>query len=87
MVDLHMHTTYSDGKYSVLELLQILNTNNIKIASITDHNSVDAHIEFAQENYKQIFKGQMIRGVEIQSIVDNKLIEVLVYNYNLQDFK
>lgn len=42
MIDLHMHTTYSDGKYSVLELLDRLNKNKIKIASITDHNSIDA---------------------------------------------
>ena len=87
MIDLHMHTTYSDGKYSVLELLDILNKNNIKIASITDHNSIDAHIEYEQNNYDKIFKGKMIRGVEIQTIIADYLIEVLVYNYNLEEFK
>lgn len=87
MIDLHMHTNYSDGKYNVLELIEILNKNGIKYASITDHNSVDAHIEYEQNGYNQIFNGKMIHGVELQTIVDDYLIEVLVYNYNLENFQ
>lgn len=87
MIDLHMHTTYSDGNYSVLDLIKILNENNIKYASITDHNSVDAHVEFEENGYSSLFNGNMIRGVEIQTVVDGYLIEVLVYNYDLNKFK
>lgn len=87
MIDLHMHTTYSDGKYSVLELIDILNAKKINYASITDHNSVDAHIEFEQKEYQRKFNGKMIRGVEVQTIVNDYLIEVLIYNYDLDSLK
>ena len=45
MIDLHMHTKYSDGQFNVKELINILNEKGIKYASITDHNSIGAHIE------------------------------------------
>lgn len=87
MIDLHMHTKYSDGDYTVKELINILNKNNIKYASITDHNNIDAHIEYEENNYQELFNGTMIRGVELQTIVDDYIIEVLVYNYDLDEFK
>ena len=46
MIDLHLHTTYSDGEYNVRELIDKLNENNIMYASITDHNSIDGIIEY-----------------------------------------
>ena len=87
MIDLHMHSTYSDGEFSVLELIEKLNSLNIKYASITDHNSVDAHVEYYENNYQNKFNGIMILGTEIQTIVDGYIIEVLVYNYNLYAYK
>ena len=54
MIDLHMHTTYSDGQFNVRELLRILNEKGIKYASITDHNSIEAHKEI-KENINIIF--------------------------------
>ena len=87
MIDLHLHTKYSDGAYTVKELIDILNKNNIKYASITDHNSIDAHIEYQENNYQEIYKGKMITGTEIQTIVDDYLIEVLIYNYDINKLK
>ncbi len=87
MIDLHMHTTYSDGANDVKNLIKTLNDKGIKYASITDHNSVDAHIEFRDNNYQELYNGKMISGVEIQTIVDDYLIEVLVYDYDLDALK
>ena len=87
MIDLHLHTTYSDGAYSVRELIDILNENNIKYASITDHNSIDALIEYEENGYDKLYKGKMIRGTEIQTLVNGYLIEVLVYGYDIDKFK
>lgn len=87
MIDLHLHTKYSDGAYTVKELIDILNKNNIEYASITDHNSIDAHIEYQENNYKELYKGKMIPGTEIQTLVDGYLIEVLVYNYDIPKLK
>lgn len=47
MIDLHMHTKYSDGQFEVKELICMLNDKGIKYASITDHYSIGAHIEMS----------------------------------------
>lgn len=86
MIDLHMHTRYSDGQFNVRELLDILNEKNIKYASITDHNSIQAHIEMRDNNLYPLYSGKMISGVEIQTLVGDYLIEVLVYNFDIDKF-
>ena len=83
MIDLHMHTKYSDGQFDVSELLNILNKKDIKYASITDHNSIGAHIEMRDNDLYSLYNGKMITGVEIQTLVDDYLIEVLVYNFDI----
>lgn len=87
MIDLHMHTKYSDGEFSVRDLLEILKRERIRIASMTDHNSCDAHVEYRDMGYDKIFDGSMITGTELQTIKDRYLIEVLVYGFNLDEFK
>lgn len=87
MIDLHMHTKHSDGDYTLEELIKILNEKNILYASITDHNNVDAHIEYEDKHFEKIYKGKMIKGVELQTFVGDYLIEVLVYDYDLLKFK
>ena len=41
-IDLHCHSTFSDGDYSVDELVQMAKNNNVWFFSITDHDKVDA---------------------------------------------
>ena len=45
MIDLHMHTKYSDGTDTLKEILQNANKINLDIISITDHNSCNAYKE------------------------------------------
>ena len=45
MVDLHTHTTYSDGASSLELLLKEAEENNVTVLSITDHDTVDAYHE------------------------------------------
>lgn len=46
-IDLHMHTTYSDGRWPVEQLLDYLTAENFALVAITDHDRVDmlAHIQ------------------------------------------
>lgn len=49
MVDLHMHSRYSDdGEFSPSELVRKCSDAGIKIMSITDHNCVRANVEAAE---------------------------------------
>ena len=39
MVDVHMHTLYSDGDKTVEEVLKICEEKKLEYISITDHNT------------------------------------------------
>ena len=43
MIDLHMHTTYSDGTDTVKELLEKAEFLGLEVISITDHNTCKAY--------------------------------------------
>lgn len=86
-IDLHMHTTYSDGAHSVKELLTMANNIGLDTIAITDHNTVDAHKELEQNNYSSIFGGKIIKGVEIYAHFNGKVVELLVYDYDLEEMK
>ena len=40
-IDLHMHTTYSDGRWPAEQLINYLVAEGFDLVSITDHDSVD----------------------------------------------
>lgn len=82
MIDLHMHTTYSDGTDSLEELLKKVNDVNLEIISITDHNSCRAYDEMQSINVSDIYKGEIIAGTEITTTFDNRVIEVLAYGFD-----
>lgn len=82
MIDLHMHTTYSDGTDSVKELLSNANKINLEIISITDHNTCNAYEEMETFNVSNYFNGNIIVGCEFTTSFNNRLIEVLGYGFN-----
>jgi predicted metal-dependent phosphoesterase TrpH len=86
MIDLHIHTNHSDGVQSVVQVLEKARTRNIKIISITDHNSVGAYDELGDAEDIKI-----IRGVELYyanswrgRAIGN---EVLGYNIDTEKMK
>jgi predicted metal-dependent phosphoesterase TrpH len=62
MIDLHTHTSYSDGTWSVEKLLEEAQKANIEVLSITDHDNVDANKELLEGKYAGIYNGKMISG-------------------------
>ena len=90
MIDLHCHSTYSaDGSFSPAELLDMAEQQHLEIFSITDHDHVGAYTDLSDPAIRSRFSGKMITGVEISSILDGQLVEVLAYGFdpdNLADF-
>ncbi|HHL31604.1 MAG TPA: PHP domain-containing protein [Oceanospirillales bacterium] len=62
-IDLHCHSTYSDGSLTPLELLKKAEEQDIKILAITDHDNIDAHHELATVKTPI----QLITGIEFSS--------------------
>ena len=79
MIDLHMHTLYSDGTNTCTEILQKAQDKNLSYISITDHNTCKAYEELDNPKIRNIFKGKIIRGVELNTKVLGIPIEILGY--------
>ncbi|MBN1634666.1 MAG: PHP domain-containing protein [Ignavibacteria bacterium] len=82
--DLHLHTEYSDGKYSVPELIKLLKQNNIKVFSITDHDTIDGIYEL-----KKLIKDNEIKyipGIEFSTEYDGREVHILAYNIDYENY-
>lgn len=84
MIDLHMHTKYSDGTDTVEEILNNVNKANLEIISITDHNTCEAYNEMKSLNIDKLYKGNIIVGCEFTTSFNNRLIEVLGYGFDYE---
>lgn len=84
MIDIHSHTTYSDGSFSVEELLNEAEKLNLSLLSITDHNTIQAHFKLQNPNISDKFKGEIISGIEITTTYKGETIEVLGYGFDLE---
>lgn len=84
MIDLHSHTTNSDGTWSTKELLMKAEELKLEVLSITDHDTAKSYIEIEKnESLQNIFKGKLIRGAELNCTFDGIKIEILAYNFDL----
>ncbi len=87
MIDLHMHSTLSDGSSTVDEILREAESKKLSLLSITDHDQIGAYDVLKNENHKGIFSGKIITGVEVTVTVDGELVEILGYGFDLDIFK
>ena len=77
-VDLHLHTTYSDGRLTPGELIQIAAEQGIGVIAITDHDTVNG-IEPALVATECFPYVTIIPGVEINTDVHQGEVHILGY--------
>jgi 3',5'-nucleoside bisphosphate phosphatase len=82
-IDLHMHTTYSDGRLTDVELIDYLVSEGFDLVAVTDHDRVDmvGHIQgLAAE------KGlPVLPGVEMSTEWRGKMGDLLCYGFDPQE--
>ena len=76
-IDLHTHSTASDGIYSPTELLQRAKDNGLRVLALTDHDSTGGLEEAAQAARKLDI--DFIPGIEINTDVSGGEVHVLGY--------
>ena len=81
MIDIHMHTVYSDGDKTVEEVLKMCEERKLEYISITDHDTCMQYEDEVLKNNK-IFTGKIIKGSELHAAFHDKNIEILAYNIN-----
>lgn len=84
MIDIHSHTTYSDGSFSVKEIMIEAERIGLSLLSITDHNTIQAYQELNNLSTRSLFSGNIITGIEITTTYKGETIEVLGYGFNLE---
>jgi len=87
MIDLHIHTKFSDGTDSIELLLEKIIKKQIKTFSITDHDTVDG-CSYLLKNLKDIVvKNNLnfINGIEISTSLKNNPVHILAYNFNVDN--
>lgn len=79
-IDLHTHSNSSDGMFFPKQLVGIAKSNNVRILSITDHDSIGALNEFRTSIYDDMIG---IKGIEFSSYVicDNEKVKIHILGY------
>ncbi|HKQ36416.1 MAG TPA: PHP domain-containing protein [Nitrospiraceae bacterium] len=82
-LDLHLHTTHSDGSLSPAEVLQLAHKAGVTALAITDHDIVTGIPEAIATGTE--LGVEIIPGVEISSCVGNSELHILGYCIDWQD--
>lgn len=77
-VDLHLHTTASDGLLSPTELVELTASKGIRTISVTDHDTT-AGLEEAQRAVDKVPGMRLIPGIELSCDVPGGEVHVLGY--------
>lgn len=72
-IDLHLHTTASDGSYSPAEVCQMAIQKKLSAIAITDHDTVDGIVEAM--NYASEI--EIIPGIELSCKYNDREIHIL----------
>lgn len=88
LIDLHTHTTNSDGEHTPTEVIEKAIQNNIGILAITDHDNISGLSSIPYDKYPNI---KIIPGVEITVKQDKGRMHILgldidYKNKQLNDF-
>lgn len=82
-VDLHSHSTASDGSHTPHELALALNLHGIKIAALTDHDTMGGGDEFLK-TASEIGLTAIV-GIEFSTIYRGKEVHLLGYGLERDD--
>ena len=82
MIDLHTHTTASDGRCSPQELVERAARAHVSILAVTDHDTIGGCRAAAAACAQQSI--QFVTGVEITAVADERDIHVLGYGFDLE---
>tara|TARA_Y100001968_G_scaffold294948_1_gene301949 strand:+ start:530 stop:1189 length:660 start_codon:yes stop_codon:yes gene_type:complete len=80
-INLHMHSTFSDGSLSPIQIYNQAIDLKIKHFAITDHHSVQAYLDLSNNSDSSFlhksFPTKLWTGIEITCLLKNCLVHVL----------
>jgi hypothetical protein len=82
-VDLHLHTTASDGVLSPSEIVRYAKEQGLQAVAITDHDTIDGNAEALDEGAKSGL--EVISGVEISAQFDLGSMHILGFFIDIEN--
>ena len=80
-IDMHIHTTYSDGTLTPDEVITEAMNNNLQAIAITDHDTVKG-LKNINLKYKNL---KVINGIELSAKSSKGRMHILGYGINIYD--
>jgi len=80
VIDLHLHTTASDGVLTPAELIDRVRAAELVAFSITDHDTIDGYLEAV--NLVTVSDPELVAGVELSVATDNGDMHMLGYLFD-----
>ncbi|MDD5360495.1 MAG: PHP domain-containing protein [Ignavibacteria bacterium] len=80
--DLHIHTSFSDGKLLPAEILELAKSKGLEVISVTDHDNFEGSVAMLKYDGKDGL--HVIPGIEISADFNGKEVHILGY---FMDFK
>ena len=85
IVDLHSHTTASDGILTPSELVKRAADNQINMLAITDHDTIKGLLEAKAAIERDNLPVKLIYGVEVSTMWKNNEIHIVGLNIDIQN--
>jgi 3',5'-nucleoside bisphosphate phosphatase len=82
-IDLHMHTTYSDGKWPAEQLIDYLAAEKFELVAVTDHDRVDTVASIQALGAERHLP--VLSGVEMTTEWRGHLTHLLCYGFDAQN--
>lgn len=80
MIDMHVHSTMSDGTYTPTQIAQLAHQIGLEAFALTDHDTIygDEEAALAAKKYNIDF----LNGMEMSLTYDNHIIHVVALGFN-----
>jgi len=87
LIDLHVHSNFSDGDQSPLELIRLAKEANVSIFSIADHDTILGIRSLTDKKVEVIDGVTVVSGVELSAQIKHGRMHVLGYGIDLTNKK
>ena len=75
MIDLHTHSTASDGSYSPTDLIKLASSRGIRKLALTDHDTIDGLNEARAASQNSAI--ELISGIELSALWQSQTLHIV----------
>ena len=83
MIDMHVHTNFSDGKKKPIEVVELFRRAGYEKITITDHETIDGFLDLKENSETNTL--EVLPGIELEWLFQNKKIHALAYDFYIDN--